>query len=154
MAQPINLPLDQFNTTTPPGWKPHVTNFPLKRYLERLRLWYRLTNLLPEQLGPAVASRLQGRPYDLANSLRVTLPDGRTIVGDEALAFPGADAQLDPQTGLVVVPAIANGLQALLRVLTAAYGADADQTAVSTLDRFFSLRRNRLSLLEYLNEHE
>ena len=154
MAQPINLPLEQFNVSTPPGWKPHTTNYPLRRYLERLRLWYRLTNLLPEQLGPAVASRLQGRPYDLANALRFTLPDGRTIVGDEALAYPGADPQVDPNTGAILTPAVANGLQALLRILTAAYGADADQTAVSTLDRFFSLRRNRLSLLEYLNEHD
>ena len=154
MAQPINLPLEQFNVSTPPGWKPHTTNYPLRRYLERLRLWYRLTNLLPEQLGPAVASRLQGRPYDLANALRFTLPDGRTLVGDEALAYPGADPQVDPNTGAILTPAVANGLQALLRILTAAYGADADQTAVSTLDRFFSLRRNRLSLLEYLNEHD
>jgi len=90
----------------------------------------------------------------LANALRFTLPDGRTLVGDEALAYPGADPQIDPNTGAILTPAVANGLQALLRILTAAYGADADQTAVSTLDRFFSLRRNRLSLLEYLNEHD
>jgi hypothetical protein len=86
--------------------------------------------------------------------LRITLPDGRTLVGDEALAFGGSDAQIDPNTGQMISPAISNGLQALLRVLTSAYGADADQTAVSTLDKFFSLRRNRSSLLEYLNEHD
>jgi hypothetical protein len=39
-------------------------------------------------------------------------------------------------------------------VLTAAYGADQDQTAQSTLDKFFDLRRGRLTLLQYLNEHD
>ena len=133
MSQPLNLPLEQFNSTTPPGWKPHLIAYPWRRYLERLRLWYRLTTLLPEQLGPAVASRLQDRPYDLANALRLPLPDGRILVGDEALAFPGQDAQLDPTSGAILVPALSTGLQALLRVLTAAYGADQDQTAQSQL---------------------
>ena len=42
----------------------------------------------------------------------------------------------------------------MLRILTQAYGADPDQTAYATLDRFFSLRRGRMSLLDFLNEFE
>ena len=124
MASLAALPLEQFNTTTPPGWRPHLQNYTYRRFLERLRLWYRLTTLLPEQLGPAVTSRLQGRPYDLATSLRLPLPNGQTLLGDEALAFAGQDAIIDQATGAVLQPAVSSGLQQLLRILTQAYGAD------------------------------
>ena len=70
------LQLDQYTKGTPPGWRPNLAHYPYKRYLERLRLWYRMTDLSAEQVGPAVAGRLQGRPFNQAMKLRIELPTG------------------------------------------------------------------------------
>ena len=121
--------------------------------MERLRLWYRQTELDVEAIGPAVAARLQGRPFNLAMSLSFMNRDGRQLRGDEALAFAGAPAILDG-TGTVVQPAIDSGVQQLLRMLERWYGAEEQQTTGATIDGFLDLRRGRLTLLEYLTEHE
>jgi hypothetical protein len=44
------LPLESYTKTTPPGWQTGHVHYPFIRYLERLRLWYRLTDVLPEQV--------------------------------------------------------------------------------------------------------
>jgi hypothetical protein len=154
MAENTGLPLEAFTKSVPPGWKPGLPKYTFRRWLERLRLWYRTTELSAEQAGPAVAARLQGRVFDTALSLRISLPDGRTIVGDEALAFPGADPVLDPQTGAVTTPRQDTGLQHLLRELTKRHGADDQQQVTGVIDNFVDLRRGKLPLLEYINEHD
>ena len=151
--QSSGLPLDQYTQTTPPGWKPFLTHYPFRRFVERLRLWYRLTNLEIAQIGTAVAGRLQGRPFNIAMSLTVVAHTGVRLVGDEALSYEGQDAGVDPQTGQPT-PAHENGLQQLLRLLTRWYGADQDQNTTEVIDQFIDLRRGRLSLLDYLNEHQ
>ena len=88
------LALDQYSATLPPGWRPGLTHFPFRRYLERMRLWYRMNTLHPSQLGPAVAGRLQGKPFNMAMRLRITVRDGRTLVGDHALAYEGLPEDL------------------------------------------------------------
>ena len=118
------LPLESYTKTSPPGWKVGTPKYTFSRFLERLRLWYRQTDLLPESLGPAVAGRLQGRLFDTALGLKFTLANGTRLVGDEALAYPGAYAVFDLNTGAVVTPAEDNGLQRLLRILTQQHGAD------------------------------
>ena len=153
MAEHTGLPLDAYNRTTPPGWRPSLTHYPFRRYLDRLRLWYRMTDLEVVQIGPAVAGRLQGRPYNMALSLRFATRAGVVIVGDEALAFAGEPAALDAM-GQIVAPAIESGIQQLIRLLARRYGADNQQTSTSTIDQFEDLRRGRLSLLEYLAEFE
>ena len=130
-----------------------MPHYPFRRYMERLRLWYRQTELDVEAIGPAVAARLQGRPFNLAMSLAFQDRTGRQLRGDEALAFAGAPATLDAQ-GAVVAPAIDSGIQQLLRVLQRWYGAEEQQTTGAAIDGFLDLRRGRLSLLEYLTEHE
>ena len=82
------LPLDQYTKSTPPGWKPNMIHYPYKRFIERLKLWYRQTDLPATALGPAVAGRLSGRPFNLAIALKFTVAStGVELRGDEALAF-------------------------------------------------------------------
>ena len=74
-------------------------------------------------------------------------------MGAAALAFPGRAADTDPTTGRPLPPQD-NGLQAHCDLLAAKYGED-DQVCVrDVIDTFLDLRRGRLSLSEYLNEHE
>ena len=146
------LPLESYTKTTSPGWKVGTPKYTFRRFLERLRLWYRQTDLPPESLGPAVAGRLQGRLFDTALGLKFTLANGTRLVGDEALAYPGADAVFDLNTGAVVTPAEDNGLQRLLRILTQQHGADDQQQITGIIDQYDDLRQGRMSLLDYLNE--
>ena len=138
----------------PPGWRPHLAHYPFRRFLERVRLWYRQTDLDATQLGPALAARLQGRPFILAMALQLTTQAGVVIRGDEALAHAGEQAVTDPNTGAITSAATENGLQHLLRLLARWYGSDAQQVVGSAVDEFLDLRRGRASLLEYLVEHE
>ena len=81
------LPFESFNRSVPPGWRPHQAHYPFKRWLERLRLWYRQTDMPLASLGPAVVTRLQGRPFNIAMALQVTTQAGTPSHGDAALAF-------------------------------------------------------------------
>jgi len=86
-------------------------------------------------------------------ALQVTTQAGRLLRGDDALAHEGEAAQFDA-AGNVIAAATEHGLQLLLRELGRHYGSDAQQEAGQTIDQFLELRRGRLSLLEYLTEHE
>ena len=147
------LPLESFNRSVPPGWRPYQPHYPYRRYLERLRLWYRQTDLGVGQLGPAVAARLQGRPFNLAMALQVMTQQGTLLRGDAALGYEGEDAVLGGG-GNIIVQATEYGLQQLLRELTRRYGADEQQTVGAAIDTFLDLRRGRMSLLEYIAEHD
>ena len=147
------LPLESFNRSVPPGWKPYQQHYPYRRWLERLRLWYRQTDLDATQSGPAVASRLTGRPFNIAMATQITTQLGTVLRGDAALAHEGEGAQYDGN-GVLLQAATEGGLQTLLRELTRRYGADAQQLAGASIDTFLELRRGRLPLLEYITEHE
>ena len=103
------LPLEQYNRSVPPGWRPGILHYPFRRFIERLRLWYRQTDLDVSQCGPAVAGRLAGRPFSLAMALRVVRQDGTELRGDAALAYPGESATTHPTTG-ADIPATEPGL--------------------------------------------
>ena len=123
MAESNGLPLESYSKTVPPGWNTGIPHFPFRRYLERLRLWYRWTDLLPEQVGPAVAGRLGGRVFNHAMAMSITLRNGAVLSGDAALAFAGAGPILDAQ-GAQIAPAVTSGLQQLITLLQGMYGAD------------------------------
>ena len=99
----------------------------------------------------AVASRLKGRPYRLAMSLRIVDPrTGDVYVGDTALAFTGYHA--DPALGLPETP---SGLNTLIMLLQSKYGAEEQRISTRAIDSFENLvRSDRMSLLDYLNEYE
>ena len=141
------LPLDQYTKTCPPGWRLGLYQYPLKRYLDLLKLWYRLTDYEPSQQGPAVAGRLQGRPFTLATELRLTKQDGTILVGDAALAHPGEEATAERA-------ATPSGLQRLIAVLREKYGTETQDQVTQDIDDFLDLRRTRHTLLEYLIEFE
>ena len=144
------LPLDEFNKTTPPGWDPsRAESYPLRAYIERLKLWGRLTDLRPDQVGVAVASRLRGRAYRLALSLKVEDPRaGLEYRGDDALAFAGHVA--DPNLGL---PAVPSGFRCLIELLQRRYGAEEQKISTRSIEQFENLiRTDRMTLLEFLNE--
>ena len=126
----------------PPGWAPHDPAYTLRQYKERLELWgqYRNTpgaEMPSNEMGPAIVGRLKGSAYRLANKIQIKITDdpridptlrGRTLVGAEAICFPGivGDPALDPP-----VPSVDSGIKHILAILQDAFGADAaDQLAV------------------------
>ena len=90
------LPLDEFTKSTPPGWRPGVNKYPFRKYQQKLRLWWRQTDVSESQAGPSIAGRLQGSAFQIANRLRASRIDldtmlRRGFVGDELLAQPSND---------------------------------------------------------------
>lgn len=66
----------EYRREIPPGWQAGDSNYPLRAYEDRLRLWYRIASLDDELIGPTIAGRLYGRAHRVAMSLRVARPDG------------------------------------------------------------------------------
>ena len=148
------LPLDQFTNATPPGWRPGITHYPFRRFKERLQLWSSTTDRTVAQQGPALAGRLTGRPFNLAMALKVQTQAGQELVGTAALAYEGEAAQVDDIGGHILVAAVPSGIAQLARLLERWYGEDEECTVGNTLDTFFDLRRGKMSLVEYVSEHE
>ena len=64
------LPLESFNRPTPLGWRAGDKRYPLRRYTQLLRLWWRITDLPEVAAGPAMAGRLRGSAFQLAVARR------------------------------------------------------------------------------------
>ena len=143
------VPLEEYRKDIPPGWEPGLMSYPLKLYLERLKVWYRLFEGADEQVGPLVAGRLRGRAQTIALYLRLPDPLGNIDVGDAALVRLSVDEVRDPSSGQIIQAAIPSGVQALLNALRQAFG-DAEQLqATKALEQFFELRRGRTTLQEW-----
>ena len=140
------LPLEAFNHGTPPGWKPYLHSYPFRRWLGRLKLWYRHTDVDASQAASAVAARLAGAPINLVMALQITLPTGEHLSGDAALARPSTRGVVDAAGNPVADTP--NGLSALLTVLSGRCGNDAQFTSIAVADAFLDLRRGRLGLME------
>ena len=113
------MPLEEFSKTVPPGWQPHMPNYPFRQFIETLRLWYRITDYQPEQIGPVVTGRLRGGARTLANKLQCTDQAGNVHRGDAALAMPAQAAFTDHLGN--VTPAVESGFNQLIRRLQTAY---------------------------------
>ena len=157
---PGRIALEEYNKNTPPGWEPHNLSYSLKQYKERLELWGQYNNtpgqeMPSNRIGPAVVGRLRGAAYRLANKITIKIPDdervepsirARTLVGAEAICFPGIDERPD------AVPPfrkVKSGIQTILDVLEGRYGPEASDQLAAALDKFFSLKRNNGQLLDY-----
>ena len=155
-----NMALEEYSKMVPPGWAPHDHTYTLRQYKERLELWgqYRNTpgaEMPSNEMGPAIVGRLKGSAYRLANKIQIKIADdpridvalrGRTLVGAEAICFPGmvGDTTVDPP-----VPHVASGIKHIMQILEDAFGADAaDQLAV-VLNRFFNLKRANGNLMDF-----
>ena len=148
------LPLDSFTKAVPPGWRPGVAQYPMRRYVQLIRLWWRQTDVTENAAGPAMAGRLRGAAFQIANGLhamRLDLVTGvvREMVGDELLAQPSHEAWQNPANG-EQHPAEAAGATLLLNALTAEFGIQQQEMNIQSLDAFFYHHRGNLSLSDYL----
>ncbi len=66
---PGQIPLRSYTKDVPPGWKPR--SYPIKDYREFLQVWIKLTRLDPDQLGPAIMSRVEGGAWRVASMLTI-----------------------------------------------------------------------------------
>ena len=124
-------------------------NYPLKLYMERVRLWYRVYEGADESVGPLLAGRLRGRAQQIALGLRLPDPNGHIDTGDAALVRLSVDEVRDPSSGIIIQQATPSGVQALMSALRAAFG-EADQLqATRALETFFGFKRQRMTLPEW-----
>ena len=100
------------------GWDPAMAaSYPLKTYLERVKVWYRLWDGPGGSVGPLLAGRLRGRAQAIAMNLRLPTPHGGMDIGDAALIRLPVDRVEGPPTGEVMQHPIPSGAQALLSAL-------------------------------------
>ena len=133
-----SLGLQDFNKGVPPGWAVDLPNYPFTTYLARLKLWYHVTDVDDEAMGPLIASRLQGELFALANSIIVDRQDMQTgaflrYAGDEALAL--AAIRADPMMGTLAQP---GGVQVLMNILRADNEQHDQDRSAEKLDAFLS----------------
>ena len=143
------IPLDEYRKDVPPGWQPGDPKYPLKSFLERVKMWYRLYDGPDEAVGPLLAGRLRGRAQQIAMNLRLPDPTGHVDIGDSALVRLSVDEVVDPLTGAVIQAAIPSGVQALLHALRSAFGEAEQLQATKALEVFFEFRRGRLPIPEW-----
>ena len=60
------IPLQNYSERTPPGWTPYDVHYPFRKYIQLLRLWFRVTTATEESLGPLMAGRLKGAAFQIA----------------------------------------------------------------------------------------
>ena len=105
------VPLEEYRKDIPPGWEPNLVNYPLKLYMERVQLWYRVYEGADESVGPLLAGRLRGRAQQIALGLRLPDPNGHIDTGDAALVRLSVDEVRDPSSGIIIQQAIPSGVQ-------------------------------------------
>ena len=153
------LPLDQFSKNVPPGWRPGVAKYPLRRYFQIMGLWWRQTEVMPHCAGPAIAGRLRGTAFQFALSLSAERLDQETVhvgqayrrrvmTGDELLAQDAHD-ELTDSAG-VVHPRATSGAQVLLRALHTEFGLEDQDMTLVALESFFGHARGSQSLGDYM----
>eukprot|EP00959_Pyramimonas_sp_CCMP1952_P316375 6621781-Pyramimonas_sp.AAC.1 len=49
------LGLEDFTKNVPPGWKPNARGYTFRKYMQKLRLWWRITDEMSEErIGPLI----------------------------------------------------------------------------------------------------
>ena len=116
------LPLDEFTERTPPGWKPGLEHYPLKLFMEKLKLWYAVVDRTDEsKLGPLVAGRLKGGALSIALKVQVMDANGVMQSGAVALQDTGSTVATFFADGTPRAP-YDGGFKVLLRQLQERYG--------------------------------
>ena len=137
------LALRQYTKDVPPGWRPRA--YPIKEYKNALDVWSRLSRLDPDQLGPAIMSRLEGGALKFAEGMTVhrQQADGavHTYRGIEAVSLLAQQAIQDPQTGQEICPAYPSGAKTLITQLMSLHYLDDQDLAWTSLDKFFTFVR-------------
>ena len=138
-AGPTGLPLDEYTSQTPPGWKPGMDHYPLKLYIDKLNLWWKQAEMEIPQAAVLIAGRLKGGASRLALKLRLerTLADSPPThdQGADALVRARVDEFRDASTGIILQPRIPSGIERLMAVLIERYGLD-NQDSVTVALQF------------------
>ena len=149
------IPLHEFRKDVPPGWAPNISDYPLRLYFERLKLWYRIYEGDDTMVGPLVAGRLQGKAQRLGMQLRLPRPDGGVDVGSDALIRLSVEEVRDPQNqNIVLQHSIPSGIQALCNSLKDAFGVSDQEMVSQSIEAFFEFRRGKMSFQEYAIEFD
>ena len=152
---PSGIPLDEYTSTIPPGWKPGMEHYPLRMYIDKMQMWWKQTDFEYAQASVLIAGRLKLGANKLALKLRLERP-----LSDQPPMYDiGADAivrqrvpEIRDSVGNIAQPRIPSGLERLVALLVERYGLDDQDSVTVALDHFFSFRRNNLALQEYVNE--
>ena len=143
------LALEDFSKTIPPGWKPLVRGYTFRKYMQKLRLWWRITDEdREERIGPLIVSRLKSTPFRQAMSFTI-VRDGVTYRGDEAVSLPAVAE--DQARG---VQAEHSGIRQFLDVMKGLYELhDQDRVGI-VLDAYFDCRRGNSDLPQWIAQQE
>ena len=123
LADPVNkLSLHSYINSCPPGWDPAVAHrYPLRRYLQLLRLWSHQTDMGTTKKGPAICSRLRGAAFQYAmqlSQMRLNMTTGalERNTAPELFAEAAYDEWIHHQYG-TVFPAMDSGTSFLIESL-------------------------------------
>ncbi|CAE6930753.1 unnamed protein product [Symbiodinium sp. CCMP2592] len=137
------------------AWLGNMSDYPLRLYFERLKLWYRIYEGDDTMVGPLVAGRLQGKAQRLGMQLRLPRPDGGVDGGSDALVRLSVDEVRDPSNPNVVIQhAIPSGIQALCNSVKDAFGVSDQEMVSQSIEAFFEFKRGKLSFQEYAIEFD
>ena len=81
------LALEEYSKNVPPGWEPHLPNYPLRLYVEKFNLWRNLVkdDFQAHQMGSLMVGRLKNAANRIAMKIQIVLPDGTTVTGAVAV---------------------------------------------------------------------
>ena len=81
------LALEEYSKNVPPGWEPHLPNYPLRLYVEKFNLWRNLVkdDFQSHQMGSLMVGRLKNAANRIAMKIQIVLPDGTTVTGAVAV---------------------------------------------------------------------
>jgi len=153
VASAGGIPLDEYTRTCPPGWQPGLDTYPFRLYQEKMKMWWLVQEYEDHVIGNIIAGRLKKGALRVAMLLRLTTLDGRVFIGSEALAQPAVPANNDPNVGAVHIGQL-SGPQKLMAELAKRYGLDEQDKSTVAIDQVLEFRRGRMSLQEYILEHE
>ena len=71
-----------------------MANYPLRLYVEKVKLWLLITDLDMSKIGPTIVGRLKGASYRLAMKITVPRQDGTILRGPDAVSAEAEVAQM------------------------------------------------------------
>ena len=151
--------LDTFSKSSPPAWAPNIVRFPLRRYIQLLKLWWMQTDLSTERIGAAIAGRLKGAALQFAMQLTWSRLDRATLtqvvhVAPKLFALPAEDAVFDPVTGVQISPSELSGAQYLVSKLQSEFSPSAQDLQWQSMISFFDMYRGSQTYEEYQAMHD
>ena len=113
-----------------------------------------MIDLRQNQIGATIAGRLKGRAFHLAMAFSITCPRTSNVMfGDEALIFEDYAAEYGQTCN--IMPGADSGVEQLLDVLRAKYGAEEQKVSIRVIDIFEKLyRHDRMTPWKYLDEFD